>query len=94
MFIVRHQSFLATHTQAEEFSQLIESGGWLGDLIPMISNLTGIWDIFLLVFIWVIGWVVIREIHPLPSMVMALVFDVSIPLQHQRKSISTHVCTR
>jgi hypothetical protein len=41
-------------------SQLAPSGGWLGEVVILLSKLIGIWDIFALMIIFVVVWVLIR----------------------------------
>lgn len=59
------------------------SGGWLGEGVVLISELCGIWDIFVLMTFFVVAWVVIRTTSCEVSVVLGLIFDLSIPLQYQ-----------
>jgi hypothetical protein len=66
-------------------SQLFTSGGWLGELVPLISDALGIWDTFILGALFIFAWVILRVSDPLTSLILGLTFDVTIPLQHQRE---------
>jgi hypothetical protein len=62
--------------------QLVPSGGWLGDVVTLLSTYTGIWDAFLLVILFIVSWVVLRTSPVEVSLVLSHVFDLTIPLQH------------
>lgn len=64
-------------------SQLAPSGGWLGEVVILLSKLIGIWDIFALMIIFVVVWVLIRTVSPIIALPLGLLFDLSIPLQYQ-----------
>ncbi|ORY29342.1 hypothetical protein BCR39DRAFT_467593, partial [Naematelia encephala] len=57
------------------------SGGWLADLIPPLSEMTGLWDFFLLALIYIAAWMILRSSEPGTSLILAKVFDLTIPLQ-------------
>jgi hypothetical protein len=62
--------------------KIIPSGGWLAEIVPAISDVLGIWDIFILSGVFIISWVVLRVTDSLTSMILGFTFDVTIPLQH------------
>ena len=49
----------------------------------LVSDLLGLWDIFVLMALFVVVWVVIRTTSCEISMVLGMVFDLGIPLQYQ-----------
>jgi hypothetical protein len=63
-------------------TQLVPSGGWLGDVVTLLSSYTGIWDVFLLTILFISAWVVLRTSPVEVSLVLSHVFDLTIPLQH------------
>jgi hypothetical protein len=65
----------------------LPSGGWLYDLVTLISSLTGLWDLFILAAVFIIAWTTLRTSDILVSLILARVFDLSIPLQHQREPL-------
>ncbi|OCF41539.1 hypothetical protein I317_04647 [Kwoniella heveanensis CBS 569] len=62
---------------------LAPSGGWLAELVILISDLTGIWDIVILSGVFVCAWIVIRTSPMEIALILGLGFDVTIPLQYQ-----------
>lgn len=67
--------------------QLVTSGGWLYDLISTISSITGVWDVTLLSLGFLFSWIFIRTSDRILALIMARVFDTTIPLQHQREPV-------
>ena len=63
-------------------SQLQPSGGWLGEVVIVVSDLLGVWDIFVLSVIFILSWVLIRTSWMETSICFGLVFDLGIPLQY------------
>ncbi|OWZ28568.1 hypothetical protein C358_06418 [Cryptococcus neoformans MW-RSA852] len=70
---------------AQDFreSWLAPSGGWLSEITIIVSDVTGVWDIIVLSGFFVAGWIVIRTSPMEISMILALAFDLAIPLQYQ-----------
>ncbi|TYJ54837.1 hypothetical protein B9479_004508 [Cryptococcus floricola] len=70
--------------RAQDFREkwLAPSGGWLGELVIFISDLTGVWDVIIIAGVFVCAWIVVRTSPMEISMVLALVFDLTIPLQY------------
>lgn len=62
--------------------QLIPSGGWLGEGVILLSDLLGLWDIFVLMVFFVVFWVIMRTAGCEISLALGLVFDLGIPLQY------------
>ncbi|WVF70274.1 hypothetical protein IAT40_005063 [Kwoniella sp. CBS 6097] len=62
---------------------LAPSGGWLAELVILISDLTGIWDIVILSGVFVCAWIVIRTSPMEIALILGLGFDMTIPLQYQ-----------
>jgi hypothetical protein len=75
--------------------QLAQSGGWLGEVTILFSDLIGLWDIFALMTIFVIAWILIRTVAPVVSMPLGLMFDLSIPMQYQSRQtlLPSRPCT-
>ncbi|ODN77964.1 hypothetical protein L202_05057 [Cryptococcus amylolentus CBS 6039] len=70
--------------RAQDFREkwLAPSGGWLGELVIFISDLAGVWDVIIIAGVFVCAWIVVRTSPMEISMVLALVFDLTIPLQY------------
>lgn len=51
------------------------------------SDMTGLSDFFVLGIVFVIAWIVLRVTTKGVSLILGLGFDMTIPLQHHRKSI-------
>ncbi|WVQ77022.1 hypothetical protein IAR50_006701 [Cryptococcus sp. DSM 104548] len=70
--------------RAQDFREkwLAPSGGWLGELVIFISDLTGVWDVIIIASVFVCAWIVMRTSPMEISMVLALGFDLTIPLQY------------
>ncbi|ORX37381.1 hypothetical protein BD324DRAFT_650978 [Kockovaella imperatae] len=62
---------------------LAVSGGWLGELVPIISVFLSFWDIFVLAFLFIPCWIILRVSDSLTSMILGFTSDVTIPLQNQ-----------
>ena len=62
--------------------QIVVSGGWLADIVPLLSDALRIWDIFILSALFIASWVILRISDPLTSLILGLTFDATIPLQH------------
>ena len=62
--------------------QIVPSGGWLADVVPLVSDAVAVWDVFVLSAIFVASWVVLRVSDSLTSLILGLGFDLTIPLQH------------
>ena len=58
------------------------SGGWLGEGIILISDLTGAWDIFVFMALFVVFWIIIRTTYMEISFALGCAFDIGIPLQY------------
>lgn len=70
-------------------SQLIKSGGWLYDLAVALNTVTGAWDVVIMAVVFVFSWVWIRTSERVTALILARVFDTTIPLQYQRASSSS-----
>ena len=79
------RGFAVGHACAHD--QIVPSGGWLADIVPLISDASAIWDVFVLAAIFVASWVVLRVSDSLTSFILGLGFDLTIPLQHYRESV-------
>ena len=55
----------------------------------LLSDLLGLWDIFVLMMFFVVFWVVIRTAIPEIAFPLGLVFDLGVPLQYQSKFIGS-----
>lgn len=66
-------------------TQLAPSGGWLFDVCTQVSDVTGLWDVLVLSAMFVVGWATLRLSPKEISLVLGKVFDVTVPLQHQRE---------
>ncbi|GFZ47324.1 hypothetical protein JCM24511_05067 [Saitozyma sp. JCM 24511] len=64
------------------FHILVPSGGWLGDVVALLSSYTGIWVAFFLIILFISAWVVLRTSPVEVALVLSHVFDLTIPLQH------------
>ncbi|ORX37380.1 hypothetical protein BD324DRAFT_445709 [Kockovaella imperatae] len=64
------------------------SGGWLGEGVILISDLLGVWDIFVLSAIFVLSWVIMRTAMKEITLCIGLVFDLGIPLQYVCDDVS------
>lgn len=58
----------------------------MGEATVFISDLFGLWDIFVLMTIFVISWIIVRIVAPVMSIPLGLIFDLSIPMQYQSAS--------
>lgn len=72
--------------------QLAPSGGWVFDVTSNVSDATGLWDVIIVSAIFVLGWATLRLSPKEISLVLGNVFDVTIPLQHQREFSSSRQC--
>nr|ODN87500.1 hypothetical protein L203_03277 [Cryptococcus depauperatus CBS 7841] len=70
--------------RAQEFREkwLARSGGWFSELTITIADTTGVWDVIVIAAIFVCAWIIIRSSPMEISLVLALAFDLSIPLQY------------
>ncbi|WWC99889.1 hypothetical protein V866_006798 [Kwoniella sp. B9012] len=62
---------------------LYTSGGWLGNLLITLSNMSGIWEFTFLSILFVISWTVLRISQDEITLILGKVFDLVIPLQHK-----------
>jgi hypothetical protein len=58
----------------------------LGEGVIILSDLVGLWDIFVLMAFFVVFWVIMRTASGEISIVLGKVFDLGIPLQYQSQS--------
>ena len=63
--------------------QLIKSGGWLYDVAVALNTVTGVWDVVILAVVFVFSWVWVRTSERVTALILARVFDTTIPLQYQ-----------
>ncbi|WWC69004.1 uncharacterized protein I206_102940 [Kwoniella pini CBS 10737] len=70
--------------RAQDFREqwLAPSGGWLGEIVMIISDSTGVWDLIISSGIFVGSWIILRTSPMEISLILALGFDLSIPLQY------------
>ena len=62
--------------------QLLESGGWFGELVVTISKATRVWDMVVLVICMAIAWYFLRTFQKTAAFILGSAFDVTIPAQH------------
>ena len=48
-----------------------------------MADLLGLWDVFVLMALFVVVWVVVRTTSCEISMTLGMIFDLGIPLQYQ-----------
>ncbi|OCF41856.1 hypothetical protein I317_04366 [Kwoniella heveanensis CBS 569] len=65
------------------FYMLFMSGGWMGDLIMTLSDITGVWEFAWLAILFVASWTVLRISQVEITLLLGHIFDLTIPLQHQ-----------
>ncbi|WWC58784.1 uncharacterized protein I303_101328 [Kwoniella dejecticola CBS 10117] len=65
------------------YYMLYTSGGWLGDLLMTLTDLTGIWEFNFLAILFVMSWTVLRTGQVEITLTLGHVYDLIIPLQHQ-----------
>lgn len=64
----------------------MKSGGWLYDIAVALNTVTGVWDVVILAILFVFSWVWVRTSERVTALILARVFDTTIPLQYQRES--------
>lgn len=74
--------------QAVADEQLLPSGGWLGELTVTISAASGMSDIIIFCGICIISWIVLRTSNSETTIILALGFDLVIPMQYHSESTS------
>ncbi len=62
--------------------QLIPSGGWFGDLVILLSALSGVWDISITAALVVLAYIGLRTTYTEITVVLGALFDLIIPLQY------------
>ncbi|WWD09612.1 hypothetical protein V865_007740 [Kwoniella europaea PYCC6329] len=62
---------------------LYTSGGWLGNLLITLSDMSGIWEFTFLSILFVISWTVLRISQVEITLILGKVLDLVIPLQHK-----------
>ncbi|WWC66211.1 uncharacterized protein I206_100112 [Kwoniella pini CBS 10737] len=65
------------------YFMLYTSGGWLGDLLITLTDLTGIWEFTFLIILFIISWIILRISQIEITLILGHIFDLIIPLQHQ-----------
>ncbi|WWC58802.1 uncharacterized protein I303_101346 [Kwoniella dejecticola CBS 10117] len=70
--------------RAQNFREqwLAPSGGWLAEIVIIMSDSTGIWDLIILSGVFVGSWIILRTSPMEISLILALAFDLTIPLQY------------
>ncbi|KAK6905911.1 hypothetical protein I203_106746 [Kwoniella mangroviensis CBS 8507] len=71
---------------------LFTSGGWLGNFLITLSDMSGIWEFTFLSILFVISWTLLRISQVEITLILGKVFDLVIPLQHKfdPHKISSH----
>ncbi|WWC86848.1 uncharacterized protein L201_001727 [Kwoniella dendrophila CBS 6074] len=70
--------------RAQDFREkwLAPSGGWLAEIVILLSDTTGIWDIIILSGIFVGTWIILRTSPMEIALILGFGFDLVIPLQY------------
>lgn len=66
--------------------KLVLSGGWLGEIIVRIADRTGIYDLLIFCILFVPSWMTLRTLDGAVTIILARIFDFSIPHQHKSQS--------
>ncbi|WVR06042.1 hypothetical protein IAU60_003070 [Kwoniella sp. DSM 27419] len=74
---------MASKSSDMRYYVLHTSGGWLGNLVIALSDLTGLWELVWLVILFVVSWVILRSGQVEVTLILGHVYDLTIPLQHQ-----------
>ncbi|WVQ97606.1 hypothetical protein IAU59_004720 [Kwoniella sp. CBS 9459] len=64
------------------FYMLFTSGGWMGDLIMTLSDITGVWELAWLAILFVASWTVLRISQVEITLILGHIYDLTIPLQY------------
>ena len=70
------------YLDSDSLVQLATSGGWVGEGTILVSDLLGVWDIFVLCVLFILSWVIMRTAYMEISFMLGLVYDLGIPLQY------------
>ncbi|WVW82517.1 hypothetical protein I302_104528 [Kwoniella bestiolae CBS 10118] len=78
------------------YYMLYTSGGWLGDLLITLTDVTGIWEFTFLSILFVASWTIMRINQVEITLILGKVYDLVIPLQHKfdptkQKTHSNHL---
>jgi hypothetical protein len=67
--------------------ELLPSGGWLGEMTVVISEVSGMSDILIFWGLGTLSWIILRTSYSEISIILALGFDLVIPMQYHSELV-------